>query len=104
MPATFQGLKKGGTVIINTAQPFEKLSVPECAGLVATVNATQIALDVLGKNIPNTAMVGAFARVTGLVDNELLFAEVEKAFGEKNREAAVCAYEQVVFWKNCGGE
>ena len=45
MPATFQGLKKGGTVIINTAQPFEKLSVPECAGLVATVNATQIALD-----------------------------------------------------------
>ena len=40
-------------------------------------------------------MLGAFAKVTGLVDKEILFQEIEASFGAENREAAQVAYDQV---------
>ena len=59
------------------------------------MDATGISEKILGRNIPNTAMLGAFAKVTGLVDKEILFQEIEASFGAVNREAAQMAYDQV---------
>lgn len=95
LPQTYAGLKDGGVVIINSVKTMEELQVPQNAGTVAIVDATGISEELFGKNIPNTAMLGAFAKITGLVDKDVLFAEIEKTFGEKNKIAAGKAYEQV---------
>lgn len=94
LPNTYEGLKSGGTVIINSVKSPEELGIPENAGTVAVVDATGISEKLLGRNIPNTAMLGAFAKITGLADKEILFAEIEKAFGPANKKAAETAYEQ----------
>ena len=67
LPATYAGLKEGGTVVINSVHDAAALKMPAQAGKVAIVDATGICMEELGRNIPNTAMLGAFARVTGLV-------------------------------------
>lgn len=95
LPNTYEGLKVGGTVIMNTVRPADELHIPPQAGTVAIVDATGISERILGRDIPNTAMLGAFARVSGLVDKELLFQEIEDAFGAANREAAQAAFDQV---------
>ena len=40
-------------------------------------------------------MLGAFARVTGLVDKDRLFDNIAAEFGENNRRAAMRAYDAV---------
>lgn len=92
LPQTFAGLKQGGTVLVNSTKPLGELCVPSCAGSVAAVDATGISEELFGQNLPNTAVVGAFARVVGLVDVETLLDEVAAAFGDKNRIAAERGY------------
>ncbi len=100
LPATYAGLKEGGTVIINSVKTVEELDVPEQAGEIAIVNATGISEELFGRNMPNTSMLGALARVTDLVSKEALFDEVAAAFGEENRSAAQMAYDSTVIIKN----
>ena len=95
LPSTYEGLKEGGTVIINSSKPIEELNIPEHAGEIAIVDATAIALDLLGREIPNTAMIGAIVKVTGIEYKESLFDEIEKTFGSNNKEAAERAYNEV---------
>lgn len=99
LPATYAGLKDGGIVVVNSTKTAEELGVPANAGEVAIVDATGIAEELIGRNIPNTSMLGAFAKASGLVDKEVLFAEIEKAFGAVNRQAAERAYKETVITK-----
>ena len=96
LPATYAGLKEGGTVIINSSKTVEELGIPEQAGEVALVDATSISEELFGRNMPNTAMLGALAKVTQLVRKDVLFDEIVAVFGEKNRTAAQMAYDSVV--------
>ena len=95
LPQTYMGLKDGCTVIINSVKMADELKVPQNAGITATVNATGISEELFGRNIPNTAMLGAFAKLTGLVNKEILFDEISETFGKKNRLAAEQAYEHI---------
>lgn len=95
MPQTYAGMREGCTVIINTTKNLADLNVPEGAGLVALVDASGIAQNAIGRNIPNSAMLGAFAKVTGLVDWGTLQAEIEASFDAKNAEAARKAWDSV---------
>ena len=99
MAETFDGLKEGGMIILNTAKTREDLSVPPQAGSVWLVDGTAISEDILGRNMPNTAMLGAFAKATGLVDKSTLLDKIEHAFGLKNREAAARAYDSAAEYK-----
>ena len=83
-PQVFEGFKPEGTLILNTAKPVEELALPFIPHCLATVDATKICLDALDVNIPNTVMLGAFSRATGLVRMERLLPEIEDVFGEKN--------------------
>jgi pyruvate ferredoxin oxidoreductase gamma subunit len=92
------GLKKGGKVLVNTK------AEPSSLGLrgefeVNTVDATSIAMEKLGRPIVNTAMLGAFVKISGVVGLEALIAEVKEHFGEKlgekNAEAVKACYEAV---------
>lgn len=102
MKETYAGLREGGTVLINSVKPLEELGVPACAGQVIAVDASGISEAVFGRNLPNTAMLGAFVKAVGLVDRELLFGEIEAVFGDKNRQAAEKAFGQTRWLK--GGE
>ncbi len=68
--------------------------LPAQAKKAAIVDATGIALGLLGRGIPNTAMLGAFARATGWVDMPALEANIEEKFGSKNTEAAKMAFDK----------
>lgn len=99
MKETYAGLRDKGTVIINTVHALEELNIPACAGSVAAIDASGIAEKTVGRNMPNTAMLGAFARVMGLLDTQSLFSEIESQFGADNRRAAEQAYESVRYLK-----
>ena len=84
VPVT-EGLKEDGVLLVNSAlQPAE---VREAAGLKAgqvyTVDASRIAIAEIGREITNTPMLGAFARVTGLFDIEALAEELQAWFSDK---------------------
>lgn len=99
LPATYAGLKEGGTIIINSTKSAEELGIPAQAGEIAIIDASGISEKLFGKNMPNTSMLGALAKVTDLVNRELLFDEIAAAFGEQNRVAAQIAYDSVVIAK-----
>ncbi len=88
------GLKNGGKVIVNTKDDL-KLADAE----VHTIDATGIALDVLGVPIVNTVMLGSFAKVIGGVTLDSIIKIIKETFpgkiGEKNAEAAKIAFEKV---------
>ena len=93
----FQGVKKGGIVIVNT-EKAGKYEVPEGVKLIA-IDATSIALKTLGLPITNTSLMGAFAAATG----EIGFTALENALNHrfpkelalKNIEAARMAFNTV---------
>ena len=90
-----QGLKQGGWLIVNSKKRPEKVKWDR----IAWVDATRIANEVLGAPIVNTAMLGAFSKVTGIVRLESLVKTVEKYFHGKgavgNVNAVRSAYEEV---------
>ena len=95
-----KGLKEGGKVLVNTGKKPEELSLN---ANVATVDATSIALrHGLGSRtapIVNSAMVGAFARISGIVSIEAVMESVKHNVPVKHEENALAAkeaYESVV--------
>ena len=62
---------------------------------VAWLDATAIALELLGRPITNTIMLGAFTKSTGWVDKEELEKVVLRFFGEKNVETFRRGYDEV---------
>lgn len=95
LPATYEGLKEGAMIIINSVKDPKDLNIPPQAGDVAMVDATGISEKYFGRNIPNTAMLGAFLKATGLVESEPLYSAIDMAFGGKNVDAAKEAYDSV---------
>ena len=75
--------EEGGNIIVNTKEnPAEvRKLLRSNAGKVWTVEASEISLKILGLPITNTAMLGAVARVTGIVSLET----VEKMINERFR-------------------
>lgn len=96
MPTTYEGLKEGGLIIINTKKTIPDLHVPPTAKTIVTVDATGISEDLIGRNMPNTAMLGAFAAATGLVGKDALYKEIDQSFGSKNVDAAKKAAHTIV--------
>jgi len=95
------GLKEGGWVLINSEQPPSSFPLPGQFH-VATVDANAIAIKYrLGPRtapIVNTAILGAFARVTGIVKLDTVVKAVRDAVPVKrddNAAAAREAYEAV---------
>ena len=68
-----------------------------------TVAATKIAVETIGRSIPNTPMVGALVRITGLFPLESVVSFMRAEFGKKfppkvvegNVSALTRAYEEV---------
>ena len=101
-----EGLKKGGAIILNTtlspAEARAKLGVHESVR-VAVIDASGIAMDTIKRNIPNTPIVGALAKVEPVVSVESIKGQLVKSFGKKfaqemidaNLASVDRAYEEV---------
>jgi len=85
------GLKPDGAVIVNTNESpaviRKKLGIAH--GKVYTLDATKIAIETIGRPIPNTPMIGALIRVSGFVKLETVFHDIEKKFLKKLGERVV---------------
>jgi pyruvate ferredoxin oxidoreductase gamma subunit len=97
-PMVVNGLKKGGTLLLNVASAAP--SIPnELQARVFTVPATRIAVEILGRPIPNAVMLGALAAATRLIDLAALSRAISQRFtgelAEKNIRAAELGYYQV---------
>lgn len=88
------GLKPGGILLANAEAPFE-LSRKDIRAYF--VPAGKIAIEIIGRPIMNTALIGALARITGLVGVEAVEVAVRERFpkeiAEKNVLAVRKAYE-----------
>ena len=96
-----KGLTPKGLIIAHSDKNPEELKgdLGVSDARVYTVNAMRIALDILGRPIYNTAMLGALLRVAPLAKMESLFKVVTERFpgavGEKNIAVIKRAYEEV---------
>jgi pyruvate ferredoxin oxidoreductase gamma subunit len=92
------GLKDDGMLIINSDFDADKFNFDTKAKIM-TVNATKIALDIIGRPIVNTVLLGAFAGATGEIEPESIMEAVKERFpgkiGERNAEAIMKAYEMM---------
>lgn len=83
-PASYDGFETGGIIIVNTSDEKNIIDLNLEQGILATVDALDIALEEIGLAIPNTCMLGAFARATGLVEMNQLRKALELYFaGER---------------------
>lgn len=81
------GLRPGGTVVVNTSRPVEQLGID--APRVATVDAGAIARSTIDSNIVNTVILGSFAAVTGHVSIDNVAAAIRERLPEEINEANV---------------
>lgn len=97
-----KGLKPGCALVINTQKSPESFrSRPGFEGVenLVTLDATKIALDILGAPIVNTAMLGAAAAASDLVSLEAVESAVDGMMApnlrEKNKRVIRGAYDFV---------
>ncbi len=91
-----EGLKPDGLIVVNANEPPEKLNIKTTATVV-TIPATEIALEIIGRPIPNVVMIGAFCSITGLVSlgavQEAIMGKFPGKVGENNVAALERAHE-----------
>jgi pyruvate ferredoxin oxidoreductase gamma subunit len=91
------GLKPDGKIIINTDRPKEGLALDTKAE-VMTIDATKIAMEILGRPIVNTTMIGAFCGASKEISLNSISKAISERFkgdlGKKNLLAIKTAYER----------
>ncbi|MHA1237758.1 MAG: 2-oxoacid:acceptor oxidoreductase family protein [Candidatus Odinarchaeia archaeon] len=96
-----RGLEPGGKIIINSKETPEEVKKKLDASNnieVWTVPATTISVEILGRDIPSTAMLGALIKASPLVKIESLLQVTCERFkgkiGEANKRLIKRAYEE----------
>ena len=79
------GLKKEGAIIVNTTKAPEEVRplLKGYEGKVCTIDAKTISEETLGKYFPNTPMLAAVVKVSGIMAEEVFLADMEKSFAHK---------------------
>lgn len=80
-----RGLKKEGAVIINSDKSPEEIRplLNGYEGKVCTVDAGKISEEELGRNFPNTPMLGAVVKVSGIIPERDFITDMEGSFRHK---------------------
>ena len=79
------GLKQGGRIVVNSNRP-PGLVAAEFEGFegeIYAVDAADISMRTLGRNLPNTPLLSVVARLTGVIGEKEFFEVMEGAFSEK---------------------
>jgi pyruvate ferredoxin oxidoreductase gamma subunit len=100
----FEGLGPDGYVLLNTGKDLDELGIGDVVRTlkeerVVAVPATDLAREHVGRPLPNAALLGGFAALTGQVRLESVLHAIRARFpgqvGEGNAEAAEAAYRIV---------
>lgn len=80
----FQGLRPDGFIVINSTRTFEDLGIADFVATfpphhVCDIGASELAMKHIGRPVPNAALLGGFAAVSG----QLHMDSVAKAIAEK---------------------
>jgi len=100
-PAVAEGLKKDSKIVVNTTETAE--SVKKKLGVkneVWVVDATGMAMRIMGVNITNTVLLGAVVKASGAVKLDSVLAVVKERFQGKvrdqNLEVVELAFKEAV--------
>jgi pyruvate ferredoxin oxidoreductase gamma subunit len=97
----FQGIVENGFALINSPSESISISIPTTDSLknvtVKYIDATGIALEKVGRPIPNAVLLGSFSALTNIVKIDSVIEAIKTKFSgsiaEKNISAALAAYE-----------
>ena len=80
-----KGLKPEGAIVINSSKkPADlKAKLKGYTGRVCTIDAGRISEETLGKNFPNTPMLAAIVKISGVVPLEQFISDMEASFKHK---------------------
>ena len=79
------GLQQEGPLLINTARSKEEI-IPHLKGYegkVYIIDAHKVSMATMGKYFPNTPLLAAIVKVTGLMDEETFLREMRASFSHK---------------------
>lgn len=98
LPELFSGLKPEGILILNSPRPL--VSQPdENVRLAGMINATQIAVEELSRDIPNTCILGALAAATRWLDLKSILSGMGEYFSgdllQRNIRSAERGFREV---------
>jgi pyruvate ferredoxin oxidoreductase gamma subunit len=100
-----EGLAEDGVIVVNT--PESPASMRSLLGIegrsIFTIDASKIARDNIGRDIPNTPVIGALLKATNMMDIDGVIKSIRKKLGSKlrpeivegNVKAIKQAYEEV---------
>jgi pyruvate ferredoxin oxidoreductase gamma subunit len=97
----FAGLKRGGFILINTSRSLTELGLAELEHEFRTfcVPATELAMQFVGRPLPNAALLGAFAAACAVISLEAVAGAIRQKFPEKvalaNIAAASAAHQRL---------
>jgi pyruvate ferredoxin oxidoreductase gamma subunit len=100
----FSGLGPDGYCLINSGRELSELGLDEFAerfrpGRMVTVPATEVARRRLDRPLPNAALLGGFAALTGLLRLDSVTAAIRERFpgvmGDRNAAAAEESFDHV---------
>ena len=101
------GLKDTGAIVINTTKPADylKKALKGYNGSIYTIDARKVSMETLGKYFPNTPMLAAIVKVSGIMSDEDFVKDMEGSFKHKfakkpeviegNMKAIKLAWERV---------
>lgn len=101
------GLKHTGALLVNTNLEVEEIKkrLGDFNGKIYTVDASKISLETIGANFPNTPLLSAIIKITGLMSKEALEKNMLESFQHKfakkpeviepNMQAVLRAYDEV---------
>ena len=100
------GAPDDASFIINTAKEPGEIRAKikaKASQKVITVDASKIAVETIGRPMPNAPMIGTVTKVSGIITLESALEDVKKSFGKKfsqkiidgNLEAVKRGYEEV---------
>lgn len=95
----FGGLRRDGYILINTSRSFDELGLGEFVKQfrherLLTVPATDLAREHLGRPLPNAALLGGFAALSGLVSIDSLAQAIRGRFSGRVADGNVAAAQQ----------
>ena len=79
------GLKKEGAIVINTTKSPEYLKekLNGYDGNIYTIDARKVSEETLGKYFPNTPLLAAIVKVTGIMSDEAFLEDMKGSFKHK---------------------
>jgi pyruvate ferredoxin oxidoreductase gamma subunit len=101
----FQGLKPTGYLLVNTNKTLDDPQLGDVvkrlpSGHARAVPASELAMKFIGRPLPNAALLGAFAALTGIVQLPSVVTAIRQMFpgkiGEANVAATTAAHDAIV--------